>query len=38
VLDDPSEWARRWLQLRDQLAAAEDLPFNRWTADAAVCA
>jgi hypothetical protein len=38
VLDDPAEWARRWHQLRDELAAAEVQRFNRWTADAAVCA
>jgi phytanoyl-CoA hydroxylase len=38
VLTDPAEWAQRWLALRDELADKEGLAFNRWTADAAVCA
>jgi hypothetical protein len=40
VLADPSEWARRWLTLRDLLAeqAMAAPMFNRWTAEAAVCA
>ena len=40
VLADPGEWARRWLTLRDVLAeqAMAAPMFNRWTADAAVCA
>ena len=38
VLKDPSEWARRWLSLRDELAEREKPTFNRWSAEAAVCA
>ena len=38
VLEDPSEWARRWLSLRDELAEREKPTFNRWSAEAAVCA
>jgi hypothetical protein len=38
VLDDPAEWARRWLSLRDELAEREKPRFNRWSPDAAVCA
>ena len=40
VLDDPAEWARRWLTLRDELAdrALDRQMFNRWSDDAAVCA
>jgi len=39
VLDDPAAWARAWLALRDRLAAEQATPaFNRWTADAPVCA
>ena len=40
VLADPAEWARRWLTLRDELAEKTLAApmFNRWTADAAVCA
>jgi phytanoyl-CoA hydroxylase len=38
VLDDPAEWARRWLSLRDELAERENPTFNRWSAEAAVCA
>jgi phytanoyl-CoA hydroxylase len=38
VLDRPAEWARRWLALRDDLAERENPTFNRWSADAAVCA
>jgi len=38
VLDDPAEWAHRWLSLRDELAEQEKPTFNRWSAEAAVCA
>jgi hypothetical protein len=38
VLDDPAEWARRWLSLRDELAEQQNPTFNRWSAEAAVCA
>ena len=38
VLRDPAVWAQRWLAVRDQLAAQQDPSYNRWTADAAVCA
>jgi hypothetical protein len=40
VLADPAEWARRWLTLRDELAekALAAPMFNRWSAEAAVCA
>ena len=38
VLRDPAEWARRWYQLRTELAEQQDLKFNRWSADAPVCA
>jgi phytanoyl-CoA hydroxylase len=38
VLRDPTEWARRWLELRATLAEVENPKFNRWSADAAVCA
>jgi hypothetical protein len=39
VLRDPAAWARAWLAIRDRLAAEQNpSPFNRWTADAAVCA
>lgn len=38
ALDDPSEWRRRWLTLRDELAEQENPTFNRWSAEAAVCA
>jgi ectoine hydroxylase-related dioxygenase (phytanoyl-CoA dioxygenase family) len=38
VLHDPAEWAQRWYTLRTQLAAAENQPFNRWSAEAPVCA
>lgn len=37
-LRDPDEWARRWLDLRAALAEREAQQFNRWSADAAVCA
>jgi phytanoyl-CoA hydroxylase len=40
VLADPDEWARRWLTLRDVLAEQTLAApmFNRWSAEAAVCA
>lgn len=37
-LRDPAAWARVWLDTRDRLAAAEDPAYNRWRADAPVCA
>ena len=38
VLSDPREWARRWHDLRAELADQEGRTFNRWSADAPVCA
>jgi hypothetical protein len=38
VLRDPAEWARRWTALRSALAEVENPAFNRWSADAPVCA
>jgi ectoine hydroxylase-related dioxygenase (phytanoyl-CoA dioxygenase family) len=38
VLEDPAEWAQRWFDLRRELAAQENQAFNRWSADAPVCA
>lgn len=38
VLNDPAAWAKLWLDTRERLARAEDTAFNRWSADAAVCA
>ncbi len=38
VVRDPAVWSRNWLAVRDQLAAGEETSFNRWSADAAVCA
>ena len=38
VLRDPRVWARTWLELRDRLATEDTPSFNRWSADAAVCA
>jgi phytanoyl-CoA hydroxylase len=38
-LHDPEVWAANWLATRERLAAATDTPtFNRWRADAPVCA
>lgn len=38
VLRDPDIWADNWLKLRARLAQEETAQFNRWSADAAVCA
>jgi len=38
VLRDPAVWARSWTEARDRLAAMEDPAYNRWDADAPVCA
>lgn len=38
VLRDPAAWASTWLALRDRLAEQDNPTFNRWTAEAAVCA
>ncbi|MDP8923324.1 MAG: phytanoyl-CoA dioxygenase family protein [Chloroflexota bacterium] len=38
VLRDPATWAQMWLTARERLARAEDPTFNRWRADAPVCA
>ena len=35
---DPAVWRQNWLMVRDHLAADEDPAYNRWRADAAVCA
>ncbi len=38
-LHDAQEWSRLWIEARAQLAdVAYDKPFNRWSADAPVCA
>lgn len=37
-LRDPAAWAKLWLDTRERLARLEDTAFNRWRADAAVCA
>jgi phytanoyl-CoA hydroxylase len=37
-LRDPSIWRRNWLAVRDELAAQENPAFNRWDANAPVCA
>lgn len=38
-LDDPDQWARMWVEAREQLADfGQDRPFNRWSADAPACA
>jgi phytanoyl-CoA hydroxylase len=38
VLRDPAAWAQRWYEVRAHLAERESPSFNRWTAEAAVCA
>jgi len=38
VLRDPVAWEKLWRDTRDRLAREEHAPFNRWSADAAVCA
>jgi len=38
VVRDPVIWSRNWLAVRDQLAADDDPAYNRWRADAPVCA
>ena len=38
VLNDPAAWAKLWLDTRERLARRDDPTFNRWSADAAVCA
>ena len=38
VLRNPAEWARLWYEARARLAEQENPTFNRWSADAAVCA
>ena len=38
VLRDPAAWEKLWRDTRDQLAQEAHTPFNRWSADAAVCA
>ncbi|MGI8856096.1 MAG: phytanoyl-CoA dioxygenase family protein [Thermomicrobiales bacterium] len=38
VVRDPAVWQRNWLMVRDQLAAEDKTAFNRWSADAPVCA
>ena len=37
-LRDPAVWRRNWLAVREALAAQENPAFNRWRADAPVCA
>jgi len=38
-LRDAAEWSRLWIEARTELAdAAYNKPFNRWSADAPVCA
>ena len=38
VLRDPVAWEKLWRDTRDRLAREEHAPFNRWSADATVCA
>lgn len=38
VVSDPLVWADNWITLRNRLAEEENPTFNRWSADAAVCA
>ena len=38
VLSDPVAWEKLWRDTRDRLALEEQVVFNRWSADAAVCA
>jgi phytanoyl-CoA hydroxylase len=38
VVRDPAVWRRNWLMVRDALAAEANPAFNRWSADAPVCA
>jgi len=38
VLRDPAAWAKTWIDTRDRLAADQDPAYNRWRADAPVCA
>lgn len=38
VLRDPVAWARSWHDARERLAAQQDPAYNRWRADAPVCA
>lgn len=37
-LHDADAWANRWLAARERLARQEDKAFNRWDANAEVCA
>jgi len=37
-LRDPAVWTRNWLGVRDRLAMEENPAFNRWRADAPICA
>ena len=38
VLRDPTAWARSWYEARERLAEQDDPAYNRWSADAPVCA
>jgi phytanoyl-CoA hydroxylase len=38
VLSDPVVWEKIWRDTRNRLALEEQVVFNRWSADAAVCA
>ena len=38
VLRDPAAWAQSWYDARRRLAEQEDPTYNRWSADAPVCA
>jgi phytanoyl-CoA hydroxylase len=38
VLRDPAAWAQSWREARDRLAELESPSYNRWRADAPVCA
>jgi hypothetical protein len=38
VLRDPAAWACLWLDTREALARRDDPTYNRWSADAPVCA
>lgn len=38
ALNDPSQWAKLWLDARETLARREDPRFNRWDGNAPACA
>ena len=38
TLNDPSKWAKLWLDAREALARDEDPKYNRWDANSPACA